>query len=163
MARGHRVPARARRLIGVLALLGLGAGCASDTVPTSDPPVEAPAEIDADADGIDDEPVGESGDGLFPDVVGASAERSADGTWRFDVTLSSPYDTPDRYADAWRVLGPDGAELGVRVLAHDHANEQPFTRSLTGVTIPDGLTTVTIEGRDQLNGWGGATVTLDLP
>ena len=103
-----------------------------------------------------------TGDGLYPDVVDAVAE-STDGEWRFDVTLSSPYDTPERYADAWRVVGPDGAVFGVRELAHDHQNEQPFTRSLSGVEIPVGVTTVTIEGRDQLNGWGGATLTLDLP
>lgn len=101
-------------------------------------------------------------DGLFPDVVAAEAVRDDDGTWRFDVTLSSPYDQPDRYADAWRVLDVDGVELGVRVLTHDHANEQPFTRSLSGVEIPDDVTEVTIEGRDQRNGWGGTTVTVDL-
>ena len=103
-----------------------------------------------------------TGDGLYPDVVDAVAE-STDGEWRFDVTLSSPYDTPERYADAWRIVGPDGVVFGVRELAHDHQNEQPFTRSLSGVEIPVGVTTVTIEGRDQLNGWGGATLTLDLP
>lgn len=99
----------------------------------------------------------------FPDVIDAVAEASPDGTWRFDVTISSPYDSPERYADAWRVLGPDGTELGVRVLTHDHANEQPFTRSLSGVEVPDGIETVTIEGRDLANGWGGQTFELDLP
>ncbi len=89
--------------------------------------------------------------------------RADDGTWRFDVTLSSPYDTPERYADAWRILAPDGAELGVRVLAHDHQFEQPFTRSLSGVAIPSDVTTVTVQGRDQRNGWGGATVEVGLP
>ncbi|MEM8707645.1 MAG: hypothetical protein AAGE98_14365 [Actinomycetota bacterium] len=100
---------------------------------------------------------------LHPDVVGAEASRSADGTWRFDVTLSSPYDTPARYADAWRVLAPDGTVLGVRELAHDHQNEQPFTRSLGGVEIPDDVDVVTIEGRDQISSWGGETLELTLP
>ena len=99
---------------------------------------------------------------LFPDVVGGDAERSDDGTWTIRATLSSPYDTPERYADAWRVLGPDGAVLGVRELAHDHANEQPFTRSLAGVAIPDDVDVITLEGRDQVSGWGGATFTIDL-
>ena len=36
--------------------------------------------------------------------------------------------------DAWRVLDPDGNELGVRILTHDHANEQPFTRSQGGIS-----------------------------
>ena len=99
---------------------------------------------------------GDPADGeLYPDVVGVAATRSADGTWTFDVTLSSPYDSPDRYADAWRVVGPDGEVYGVRELTHDHAAEQPFTRSQSGIVIPDGVTTVTVEGRDQISGWGG--------
>ena len=102
-------------------------------------------------------------DSLFPDVIDADAATSADGTWRFDVTLSSPYDTPERYADAWRILAPDGTVLGVRELAHDHQFEQPFTRSLSGVEIPDDVSTVTIEGRDQLNGWGGESLAFELP
>ncbi|MEM7340884.1 MAG: hypothetical protein AAF467_19660 [Actinomycetota bacterium] len=99
---------------------------------------------------------------LFPDVIGAEASQGADGTWAFSATLSSPYDTPERYADAWRVVGPDGTVFGTRELAHDHANEQPFTRSLNGVEIPDDVATVTIEGRDQVSGWGGATVDVEL-
>ena len=99
---------------------------------------------------------------LYPDVVAGTATRQADGTWRFDVTLSSPYDTAERYADAWRVLAPDGSELGLRVLTHGHPNEQPFTRSLEGVAIPAGVNTVTVQGRDRVSGWGGATLAIEL-
>ena len=99
---------------------------------------------------------------LYPDVLAADAQRDANGTWRFDVTLSSPYDSPERYADAWRVLSPDGEQLGIRILRHDHAGEQPFTRSLDGVRIPPNVTRVVIEGRDQVSGWGGATVEVAL-
>ena len=109
-----------------------------------------------------DAPADETIEELFPDVLAAEATPGDDGTWRFDVTLSSPYDTPERYADAWRVLAPDGTELGVRILAHDHQNEQPFTRSLNGVDIPGDVSVVTIEGRDQVSGWGGATVDVAL-
>jgi hypothetical protein len=98
----------------------------------------------------------------FPDVVAADVELAADGTARFDVTVSSPYDTPERYADAWRILGPDGAEYGVRVLTHDHAGEQPFTRSLDGLTVPEDVAVVTVEARDSTYGWGGATVDVEL-
>ena len=99
---------------------------------------------------------------LYPDVIRANASRADDDTWAFAVTLSSPYDSPERYADAWRVLSPDGTELGVRILAHDHGSEQPFTRSLTGIEVPAGVTVVTIEGRDQVSGWGGATIEVEL-
>ena len=115
-------------------------------------PVPEPA-ADSPADDVEE---------LFPDVLAAEATLDGDGTWTFRTTLSSPYDTPQRYADAWRVLDPDGNELGVRILTHDHANEQPFTRSLSNVEIPDDVTTVTIEGRDQVSGWGGATVEVEL-
>ena len=97
----------------------------------------------------------------FPDVIDATA--SFDGeTWTVSATLSSPYDTPERYADSWRVVGPDGSVYGERFLTHDHANEQPFTRRQTGIVIPDDVDVVTIEGRDQQYGWGGGTFELVL-
>ena len=73
----------------------------------------------------------------FPDIVGASFDPIGDTTWSVRVTLSSPYDSEDRYADAWRVLLPDGTVLGTRQLTHDHAAEQPFTRALNNVEIPE--------------------------
>ncbi len=100
-------------------------------------------------------------DQAFPDIVGVAVTAEGD-TFRFDVTVSSPYDTPERYADAWRIVAPDGTELGVRELTHDHAAEQPFTRSLTGVEIPSDVTEVTVEGRDLVNGWGGGTKTVTI-
>lgn len=58
---------------------------------------------------------------------------------------------------------PDGDTLGVRELLHHHANEQPFTRSLTGVEIPPGVRTVIVQGRDQEHGYGGQALEVDLP
>ena len=99
---------------------------------------------------------------LYPDVVEASV--SDDGSaYNFIVTMSSPYDTAERYADAWRVVGDDGVVYGLLELAHDHAAEQPFTRALADVVIPPGVSTVTIQGRDLVYGWGGETVELSLP
>jgi len=99
----------------------------------------------------------ETADDRFPDVIGAAATETDVGVWLFEATLSSPYDTAARYADAWRVVGDDGVVYGLRELTHDHESEQPFTRSLSGVEIPDTVAVVTIEGRDQANGWGGDT------
>lgn len=98
----------------------------------------------------------------YPDVVSVDVDVESDGTYRFEVTISSPYDSPERYADAWRILAPDGTQLAIRELLHDHANEQPFTRSLSGVELPAGIETVTVEGRDLEYGWGGATVDVDV-
>lgn len=99
----------------------------------------------------------------FPDIIGAEATHVGAGAWNFSVTVLSPYDTPQRYADAWRVVDPDGNELGIRILAHDHANEQPFTRSQPGIQIPEGVTEVTVQGRDLLNGWGGGELVVPIP
>lgn len=109
-----------------------------------------------------EENTAENSEKLFPDVVGVEAVHDGDGSWTFHVTLSSPYDSPERYADAWRVVGPDGAVFGERILLHDHAAEQPFTRSQSGIEIPADVTTVTVEGRDQVSGWGGATMEVAL-
>ncbi len=98
----------------------------------------------------------------FPSVVEVASTYNDDGTFDFDVTMTSPYDTPERYADGWRVVGPDGTVYGTHTLAHDHANEQPFTRQQSGVEIPDDVTEVVVEGRDLVNGFGGETRTVLL-
>ncbi len=99
---------------------------------------------------------------MHPDVTEASLTQDSDGTFTASVTISSPYDSPQRYADAWRVLTAEREELTVRVLTHDHAGEQPFTRSKSGITIPDDVNQVIVQGRDLINGWGGAEITVDL-
>jgi hypothetical protein len=99
----------------------------------------------------------------FPDVVAAKVRASGTDRFDFDVTISSPYDTPQRYADAFRVVGADGAVFGERVLLHDHAGEQPFTRDLYGVKIPAGVRSVIVEARDRKYGYGGKTVRVALP
>lgn len=99
----------------------------------------------------------------FPNVVEAKVVPRGADTFDFDVTISSPYDTAQRYADAFRVLGPDGKVLGERILFHDHADEQPFTRDLHGVKIAAGVKSVTIEGRDKANGYGGKKIDVALP
>lgn len=96
-----------------------------------------------------------------PKVEGVVATRSGDA-WRFDVTVSHADTGWEDYADGWRVLGLDGAELGVRVLTHPHVNEQPFTRSLTGVHISKTANQVKIEARDSVGGWSSTFYVVDL-
>ncbi len=99
----------------------------------------------------------------FPDVVGVTARASGADSFDFDATISSPYDSPRRYADAFRVMGRDGRVFGERRLWHDHASEQPFTRDLYGVSIPPGVGVVVVQARDQKYGYGGKTFELALP
>jgi len=96
------------------------------------------------------------------DVLAVAAHRSGGG-WSFDVTVRHADTGWDHYADAWRVVGPDGTVFGTRTLFHPHVGEQPFTRSLSGVAIPEAVTTVTVEAHDKVHGWGGAAVEVVLP
>ncbi len=97
------------------------------------------------------------------DVISARVVAEPAGTYRFSVTVQHADQGWNHYANEWQVTGPDGAVYGTRTLYHPHVDEQPFTRSLAGVRIPDGVSTVIIRAGDSMHGYGGATVTLDLP
>jgi hypothetical protein len=99
----------------------------------------------------------------YPDVIAVKVRTSGTSTFDFDVTVSSPYDTPQRYADAFRVMAKDGSVFGERILFHDHATEQPFTRDLYGVRIPSSTGVVVVQARDKRFGYGGKTVEVTLP
>lgn len=99
----------------------------------------------------------------FPDVIDVKIKARGANTFDFDVTISSPYDTPQRYADAFRVSATTGQVFGERKLLHDHADEQPFTRDLHGVTIPATIRQVVVQARDMKYGYGGKTLTVNLP
>lgn len=96
------------------------------------------------------------------DVIDAKASCSA-GACTISATVQHADTGWEHYADAWRVLAPDGSEIGKRVLYHPHENEQPFTRSLSGVRIPAGLDHVLIEAHDKVHGYGGKQFKLTLP
>ncbi len=83
-------------------------------------------------------------------------------TWRFDVTLAYPDTGWQDYADGWHVATPDGTILGTRVLLHPHENEQPFTRSLSGVIIPADVTEILIRSHDLLSGYSPDTLAIPL-
>lgn len=95
-------------------------------------------------------------------IVAVEATPGADG-WRFAVTLAHGDTGWDDYADGWRVELADGTILGERPLAHPHVNEQPFTRSTSGVAIPDGTQEVFIRARTNTDGWSGTTSAFALP
>ena len=100
----------------------------------------------------------------FPDVVNVRIKARGSNRFDLDVTVSSPYDTPQRYADAFRATSEDGAVVyGVRELLHDHAGEQPFTRDLYGVQIPLGVRQIRVQARDRQHGWGGGTRMVAVP
>ena len=89
-------------------------------------------------------------------------ERAQINASTVSVTLSHPDTGWDHYADGWEVLTPDGVSLGLRVLAHPHVNEQPFTRSLSGIVAPKGVTALHIRARCIRDGWSDQVFVLPL-
>jgi hypothetical protein len=85
------------------------------------------------------------------EIVAASAEKVGTG-WTFSVTLRHADAGWDHYADLWQVYSPAGDLLGERVLLHPHVDEQPFTRSLSGVAVPEDIDRVIIRARDTVHG-----------
>lgn len=90
-------------------------------------------------------------------------------SWTFHVTVRHPDTGWDDYADGWDVVLPDGTVLKrnpddpfTRLLLHPHETEQPFTRSQSGLVIPNGVTQVTVRANDIVDGFGGAEVVVDL-
>ena len=97
------------------------------------------------------------------DVIDVRASKTSSTTYAFDVTVKHADAGWDHYADKWEVVGPDGKVLDTRVLMHPHVHEQPFTRSLSGVKIPPNVKTVTVRAHDKVHGWGGKSMSVDLP
>ncbi len=97
------------------------------------------------------------------DVVAVKAQKQATGVYRFEVTVQHADTGWSHYADRWDVVAPDGTVLGSRVLAHPHVKEQPFTRSLSNVKIPDDVREVTIRAHDKVHQLGGKEFKVTLP
>ena len=104
-----------------------------------------------------------AGDAMVIDAKAVfTGEKDGVEIWRFDVTVEHADTGWDHYANAFEVLGPDGEVIGVRTLYHPHVNEQPFTRSLTGVEIPKGLERVSIRAKDSAHEYGDQLFELEL-
>lgn len=88
--------------------------------------------------------------------------RSTGNSWSINVTLKHKDTGWKHYADAWRVVDANGTEIAKRTLYHPHVNEQPFTRSLSRVKIPDATTVVFIEAHDTVHQWSPTKLKVDL-
>ena len=85
------------------------------------------------------------------------------GSCTFAVTLEHNDEGWHHYANQWDVMSLDGKLLGSRVLYHPHENEQPFTRSLSGVIIPAGVSQVKVRAMDSVHGYSKQEVLVDIP
>ena len=81
----------------------------------------------------------------------------------FSVTLEHLDEGWNHYANQWDVMTLDGKLLKSRVLFHPHVDEQPFTRSLSGVVIPEGVERVKIRAKDSKHGYSDAEFIVELP
>ena len=85
----------------------------------------------------------------------------SNGASTFTVGLHHDDAGEDGYADWWQVETLDGTQLGRRDLLHAHESNQPFERSET-IEIPDDVTCVVVRGHDQIHGYGGRAVVVNL-
>lgn len=98
-----------------------------------------------------------------PAVIAVELTETSPGVFTVATTVRS-VDIPDvSYADAWEVRDLDGNVLGIRELAHPHQNEQPFTRSLSNVAIPEGVDMIEVEARDSVRGYCGEPRVAEVP
>jgi len=97
------------------------------------------------------------------DVVDVKISQSSGESYSFDVAVKHADTGWKHYSDAWEVLDNKGNILAKRVLVHPHVNEQPFTRSLSGVEIPAAIKTVTIRAHDSVHEYGGKEMTVKVP
>lgn len=85
-------------------------------------------------------------------------------SYLFDVTLEHNDEGSKHFVDRWEIWTADGKTLlDTRKLLHPHVDEQPFTRSLSGVDIPEGVTQVLIRAHDNLHGDSPHTLIVTLP
>lgn len=122
-------------------------------------------------DGESEDPTSEDasvdGNQNFPDVIDVEVSLE-EYLYAFEITISSPYDSPEQYANGWRIVAlggeSDGEVLEEAYLAYHHADEQPFTLTQEDVTVNTHfIDEVTVEARDSINGYGGETQTVKIP
>lgn len=97
------------------------------------------------------------------DVLDVQVMVSEDTTYTFDVTLSHSDTGWEHYANKWEILDENYQIIGTRILHHPHVDEQPFTRSLSGVEISQDTREITIRAHDSVHEYGGKVIRVRLP
>jgi hypothetical protein len=97
------------------------------------------------------------------DVLEVDVKQTGADTYFVKVTVQHADEGWDHYADKWDVVAPGGRVLGTRTLFHPHVAEQPFTRSLSDLKIPEPITEVTVRAHDSVHKYGGKTSIVAVP
>lgn len=96
-----------------------------------------------------------------PQILHVAVEGSGN-VWRVGVTIMHPDTGWDHYVDGWEVLDRNGRRLGYRLLHHPHVNEQPFTRTLDNLVLPEGTREIFVRAHCSVDGWSGKPVRVDI-
>ena len=96
------------------------------------------------------------------EILGADFYNTGNNLWTINVSLKHEDTGWGHYADNWRVVDSEGNILGNRILFHPHVDEQPFTRGLNNVRIPESVTVVYVEAHDKVHGWTSNRLKVDL-
>ncbi len=91
-------------------------------------------------------------------VMGVSYERTAADTYTMSATVRHADTGWEDYANVINFAG-ENVQNGLRELLHPHENEQPFTRSQSGVVASG---PVRVSANDNVEGEDGTVVTLKL-
>ncbi|HID70132.1 MAG TPA: hypothetical protein EYP35_06665 [Desulfobacterales bacterium] len=97
------------------------------------------------------------------DIVKVDVRKNDTNSYNFSVTVLHKDTGWKHYADKWDIVGEDGTLFGTRILHHPHVSEQPFTRNLSNVNIPESVKSVTVRAHDSVHEYGGKIVTVKLP
>jgi len=95
-------------------------------------------------------------------IIKASAELTPAQKFNISVTVEHADEGWEHFANAWRIYSADGELIGERVLHHPHVKEQPFTRSLLGLSVPAKVKEVTIVAVCSKTGESKASYNLKL-
>jgi len=96
------------------------------------------------------------------DVLKAKATCNKNRICSFKVTIKHTDKNWNHYVNGYEILTLANKRLAKRTLHHPHINEQPFTRSISGVKIPINIDKVIVRAHDLIHGNGGKEVVLKL-
>lgn len=97
------------------------------------------------------------------EVIAVDAQKSKNEQYDFAVTLRHTDTGWEHYANKWEIVDSKGTIYGTRILHHPHVQEQPFTRSLSGVSIPKDIKVIFIRSYDTVHGRGDQEYKVELP
>ena len=94
------------------------------------------------------------------DVINATASCQ-DNNCYITATLKHNDTSWKHYANKFDII-VDNIIIATRILHHPHIHEQPFTRSISNVKIPNNTKTITIKAHDLIHKYGGKEFIIKL-